>query len=87
MVPVILETASFKRSLSFESWDKIHGRGGVSLVLLKVDVEDLDWIVNHKQKGFVWMRHICFVGRVSIGELLLEVFHMKDQNFGFIGDR
>ena len=32
------------------------------------------------------MGHNCFVCSVSVDEILIEVFHMKDHSFGFIGD-
>ena len=30
---------------------------------------------------------ICFVGSGSVGELLIEIFHLKDYGFRFIGER
>ena len=33
------------------------------------------------------MKHVLFVGRGRIDELLIEVFQLKDHSFGFIGDR
>ena len=77
----------FNVSLRIESWVEIQGHVGVGLVVLKVDGEDIEQNVNHKQKVFVWMKHGCFIGSVSIEEFLLEIFQMDDHSFGFIEDR
>ena len=44
---------SFNGSLSAESWVEIQGRGGVSLMVLKVSGEDIEGNVNLKKKFFV----------------------------------
>ena len=52
----LLETSRFNISLSFERWFEIQGNILVSLVLMKVASEDLEWSVNinSKQKGFFY---------------------------------
>ena len=57
----------------------------MSLVVLKVSGEYIEWGGNHKQKFFVWIRHGCFIVGSRIDELLLEIFHMEEHYFGFIG--
>ena len=46
MVLCLLEIVSFNGSLSFEIWVDIQGCGVASLVVLKVDSEDLEWNFN-----------------------------------------
>ena len=57
------------------------------MVVLKVVGENLEWKVNCEQKGFVWIRHRCFVGSCSVDDIMLEVLHLNNTVFGFIGDR
>ena len=56
MVLGLMETVRFNVSFSFEIWVEIQGHGGVGLVALKVDVEDIKRNVNRNQKGFFWVR-------------------------------
>ena len=48
----------------------------MSLVVLKVSGEYIEWSGNHKQKVFVWIRHGCFIVGSRIDELLLEILQM-----------
>ena len=77
--------ASFNGRFIFESWVEIQGCGGVGIVVLKVSSDYLEWNVNNKQMGFVWMRHSCFVGSGSIDEFLLNIFHLEEHGLRFIG--
>ena len=81
----LLLMVGFNGSLRFESWIGIQGCGVVVLVVLRVDGYYLEWNVSHKQKGFVFMRHGCFVGGESINDFLLDIFHMNYHGFGLIG--
>ena len=57
MVLDLLETLSVYVSLGFEIRVDIQGHGGVSLLVLKVAVEDLEKKIDCEKKGFVWMRY------------------------------
>ena len=52
MVLGLMETVSSNGSLIFEIWVDIQGRGGVGIMVLKVESEDLDRNVNSNQEGF-----------------------------------
>ena len=78
---------SFNDSLSFEIWFEIHVCGLVGLVVLTMAGEYLEWRVNCNQKGFVWMRHNCFVDSACITEIVIEVLQLKEHSFGCIGYR
>ena len=54
MIIGLIEIVDFIVSLSFEIWVNIQGYGGVVMVVLKVESEDLELDTIHKHKGFVF---------------------------------
>ena len=56
------------------------------MMVLKVVGEDTERNVDRDNKVFVWMGYGWFLGSSSIDEILIEVFQLKDQGLGSIGD-